>query len=60
MAENEPSPDRPRPRWPLILGSLVGGFLLLGVGDRALGIEDDGAIASAGREGRSRGHRPSK
>ena len=32
MAENEPSPDRPKPRWPLILGSLVGGFLLLAVG----------------------------
>jgi len=25
-------PDRPRPRWPLILGTLVGGFLLLGAG----------------------------
>ncbi|HEV7463191.1 MAG TPA: hypothetical protein VGN85_04680, partial [Methyloceanibacter sp.] len=33
MAENEPSPNLPRsPRWPLILGSLVGGFLLLAVG----------------------------
>ena len=32
MAENEPLPDRPRPRWPLILGSLVGGFLMLAVG----------------------------
>ena len=33
MAENEPIPDRPRsPRWPLILGSLVGGFLLLAAG----------------------------
>ena len=32
MAENEPSPDRQRPRWPLILGSLVGGFLLLAAG----------------------------
>ncbi|MEA2815908.1 MAG: hypothetical protein QOI93_3605, partial [Rhodospirillaceae bacterium] len=32
MAENEPSPDRPTSRWPLILGSLVGGFLLLAVG----------------------------
>ena len=32
MAENEPSPDRPQSRWPLILGSLVGGFLLLAVG----------------------------
>jgi serine protease Do len=33
MAENAPSPEeRPRSRWPLILGSLVGGFLLLAVG----------------------------
>src|ERR1700694_5214202 len=32
MAENEPLPDRPRPRWPLILGSLIGGFLMLAVG----------------------------
>jgi hypothetical protein len=32
MAEDEPSPDRLRPRWPLILGSLVGGFLLLAAG----------------------------
>src|SRR4029077_19825740 len=32
MAENEPSPERPRSRWPLILGGLVGGFLLLAVG----------------------------
>jgi serine protease Do len=32
MAENEPSTDRPKPRWPLILGSLVGGFLLLAAG----------------------------
>ncbi len=32
MAENEPTPDRQRPRWPLILGSLVGGFLLLAAG----------------------------
>ena len=32
MAENEPSTERPRSRWPLILGSLVGGFLLLAAG----------------------------
>jgi S1-C subfamily serine protease len=33
MAENAPSPEeRPRPRWPLILGGLVGGFLLLATG----------------------------
>jgi hypothetical protein len=33
MAENEPTPyDRRRFRWPLILGSLVGGFLLLAAG----------------------------
>lgn len=33
MAENEPaSSDRPRPRWPWILGALLGGFLLLAVG----------------------------
>jgi serine protease Do len=32
MADNEPLIPRPRPRWPLILGSLVGGFLLLAVG----------------------------
>jgi S1-C subfamily serine protease len=32
MAENEPSSERPRSRWPLILGGLVGGFLLLAVG----------------------------
>src|SRR6185503_19985618 len=33
MAENAPSPEeRPRARWPLILGGLVGGFLLLAVG----------------------------
>ena len=30
MAENAPSPEeRPKSRWPLILGGLVGGFLLL-------------------------------
>ena len=32
MAENEPSTERPTSRWPLILGSLVGGFLLVAVG----------------------------
>src|SRR5215831_4842436 len=33
MADNAPTPEeRPRSRWPLILGSLVGGFLLLAVG----------------------------
>jgi len=32
MADNEPSTERQTPRWPLILGSLVGGFLLLAVG----------------------------
>src|SRR3954464_4829356 len=33
MADNAPTPeDRPRFRWPLILGSLVGGFLLLAAG----------------------------
>jgi len=33
MAENAPSPEqRPTSRWPLILGGLVGGFLLLAAG----------------------------
>jgi len=32
MAENEPSSDRQRPRWPWILGGLLGGFLLLAAG----------------------------
>jgi S1-C subfamily serine protease len=33
MAETAPSPeDRPKARWPLILGGLVGGFLLLAAG----------------------------
>ena len=35
MAESAPSTspdDKPTSRWPLILGALVGGFLLLGVG----------------------------
>lgn len=27
-----PTPERPRSRWPLILGGLVGGFLLVGAG----------------------------
>ena len=27
-----PTPERPRFRWPLILGGLVGGFLLIGAG----------------------------
>lgn len=36
MADNvptsDPSSDRVRPRWPLILGTLVGSFLLVAVG----------------------------
>ena len=32
MAENQPSNEPPKPRWPLILGALVGGFLLIAVG----------------------------
>jgi S1-C subfamily serine protease len=33
MAENAPSPEeRPKSRWPLILGGLLGGFLLLAAG----------------------------
>ena len=33
MADNAPTPEeRPKSRWPLILGSLVGGFLLLAAG----------------------------
>src|SRR5215471_18374857 len=33
MADNAPTPEeRPRSRWPLILGGLVGGFLLLAAG----------------------------
>jgi hypothetical protein len=32
MAEHEPSTDRPKARWPLILGGLVGGFLLVAAG----------------------------
>ena len=27
-----PPPERPRPRWPWILGGLLGGFLLMGAG----------------------------
>jgi serine protease Do len=27
-----PTPERPRSRWPLILGGLLGGFLLVGAG----------------------------
>lgn len=32
MAENQPSNEPSKPRWPLILGALVGGFLLIAVG----------------------------
>ena len=32
MAEQEPSSQRPAARWPLILGGLLGGFLLLAAG----------------------------
>src|SRR5215203_341528 len=33
MADTPPlPPERPSPRWPLILGGLLGGFLLLAVG----------------------------
>ena len=33
MAETQPpSDEKPKSRWPLILGALLGGFLLLGVG----------------------------
>ena len=32
MADSPPSSESPRPRWPLILGGLVGGFLLVAVG----------------------------
>jgi serine protease Do len=31
-AVQPPIPERPRSRWPLILGGLVGGFLLIGAG----------------------------
>ena len=32
MSDPAPQDDRARPRWPLILGGLVGGFLLLAAG----------------------------
>lgn len=32
MSDPAQQPEQPRPRWPLILGALLGGFLLLGVG----------------------------
>ena len=32
MAETQPSNEPAKPRWPLILGALVGGFLLIAVG----------------------------
>lgn len=32
MADTAPSSEQPRSRWPLILGALVGGFLLLATG----------------------------
>ncbi len=32
MAENQPSNEPSQPRWPLILGALVGGFLFIAVG----------------------------
>lgn len=32
MAETNPSPERSQPRWPWILGGLVGGFLLIATG----------------------------
>ncbi len=32
MSDPVQQPDRPRPRWPWILGGLVGGFLLIGAG----------------------------
>ena len=32
MSDPAQQPESPRPRWPLILGALLGGFLLLGVG----------------------------
>ncbi|MDI1288023.1 MAG: hypothetical protein PSV46_26830 [Reyranella sp.] len=31
-SQDRPTQEQPRPRWPLILGSLVGGFLLVAVG----------------------------
>ena len=32
MSDPAQQPEQPHPRWPLILGALLGGFLLLGVG----------------------------
>ncbi|MBI3198333.1 MAG: hypothetical protein HYZ40_12680 [Rhodospirillales bacterium] len=32
VSSERPAPEQQRPRWPLILGSLVGGFLLVAVG----------------------------
>ncbi|MGQ0583225.1 MAG: hypothetical protein ACT4O6_14910 [Reyranella sp.] len=32
VSPERPTPEQSRPRWPLILGSLVGGFLLVAVG----------------------------
>jgi S1-C subfamily serine protease len=32
MAENQPTNEPSKPRWPLILGALVGGFLLIAAG----------------------------
>src|SRR5260370_6072220 len=32
MSDPAAQPDRPRPRWPWILGGLLGGFLLIGAG----------------------------
>src|SRR6476620_1404027 len=32
MADTPPPEQRPTPRWPLILGGLLGGFLLLAAG----------------------------
>lgn len=32
LSPERPTPEQSRPRWPLILGSLVGGFLLVAVG----------------------------
>lgn len=32
MADSPPSSENSRPRWPLVLGALAGGFLLVAVG----------------------------
>src|SRR6185295_14725953 len=32
VTQERPLQEQPRPRWPLILGSIVGGFLLVAVG----------------------------